>query len=134
MMVDPWVFVAVGLGVILVFVAGLMVPRRPRLVRAPVTDTKLDAIYDRLNKVEERQQKNDHDTRNIRMTMAALPTQRSIAELMVQVTSLSGNVSNLAGKVENIKDNLDTNGHTLNRIQDFLFSAAAESLAKHKAD
>ncbi|WP_437871310.1 hypothetical protein ACSD7O_22290 [Methylorubrum extorquens] len=126
--VDPWIFATIGLAVVSLFLAGLAVPRRPRMVRAPVTDAKLDAIYRRLDAVEKRQQDNDHDTRNIRTSMKAMATQRDMTELKVQVATVAGSVNGMSGKVEAVQDTLKTNSATLILIQQYLYAAGAESL------
>ena len=133
--VDPWIAATIALLILVAFLLALLVPRRPRVVKAPVTDQKLDALTSRLDAIEKRQSKNDHDTANIRMAMQNMPTQKSVSELMLQVGTLTGSVNTLGGKLENLQDTLGTNGHTLNRIQNFLFSAAADHIVnKNRAD
>ncbi|WP_264047515.1 hypothetical protein [Methylobacterium flocculans] len=121
-MTDPWIAVAVAAFVIVLFLAALAVPRRPRTVRAPATDAKLDAINARLTTLEGKQTQNDHDVRNIRMAMQSVPTKDRLNEVLVQVSTISG-------KVDGMHDTLATNGHSLRRIEDFLIAAALPTVA-----
>lgn len=100
---------------------GLLVPRRPRTVRAPMTDAKLDAINARLTTLEDKQNQNDHDVRGIRMAMQSMPTKDRLNEVLVQVGTISG-------KVDGMHETLATNGHSLRRIEDFLISAALPTI------
>ncbi|KQO53085.1 DUF2730 family protein [Methylobacterium sp. Leaf85] len=121
-MTDPWIAVAVGIGVLSVFLLGLLVPRRQRTVRAPITDAKLDAIHSRLATLETKQNQNDHDVRNIRMSMQSMPTKDSLNQVRLEVAGLTG-------KVDGMHDTLTTNGHSLRRIEDFLINAALPHIA-----
>ncbi len=56
-------------------------------MRAPVTDTKLDALGARLTTLERKQDRTDHDVRGIRMSIEAMPTARSVNDIAVQVAS-----------------------------------------------
>lgn len=121
-MMDPWIAVAVAILVLAVFLAGLLVPRKQRTVRAPITDAKLDAINARLTTLEGKQTQNDHDVRNIRMAMQSMPTKDSLNEVRLVVAGLNG-------KVDGMHDTLTTNGHSLRRIEDFLINAALPNIA-----
>ena len=113
--IDPKIALLVLAAVILVFVATLLVPRRPKQALIPVTEAKLDAIRERIDEVERKQNQNDHDVRNIRMTIKGMPTERSVGEMREQI-------ANLSGRFEGMHDTLVTNGRSLSRIEDYLLN------------
>lgn len=113
--IDPKIALLVLAAVILVFVATLLVPRRPKQAHIPVTEAKLDAIRERIDEVERKQNQNDHDVRNIRMTIKGMPTERSVGEMREQI-------ANLSGRFEGMHDTLVTNGRSLSRIEDYLLN------------
>ncbi|TXN71640.1 hypothetical protein [Methylobacterium sp. WL6] len=135
-MIDPWFGATVAAVILLVFCLGLVVPRRPRVVRTTLATGKLDAISLRLDQLEAKrdlrldqleakQDKNDHDVRNIRMAMESVPTKSAMNKVLVEVATLTG-------KVEGMHDTLSTNGHSLRRIEDFLVKAAIDNIAAAK--
>lgn len=113
--VDPKVGALVLTVVVVVFLAALLVPRRPRPSTIPVTEAKLDGIRERLDELERKQNQNDHDVKNIRMAIGAMPTERSVGEMRERLAHLDG-------RVEGMHDTLTTNGHTLRRIEDYLMN------------
>lgn len=113
--IDPKIALLVLAAVILIFVAALLVPRRPKPAHIPVTEAKLDAIRERIDEVERKQNQNDHDVRNIRMTIKGMPTERSVGEMREQIAMLSG-------RFEGMHDTLVTNGRSLSRIEDYLLN------------
>lgn len=113
--IDPKIALLVLAAVILIFVAALLVPRRPKPAHIPVTEAKLDAIRERIDEVERKQNQNDHDVRNIRMTINGMPTERTVGEMREQIAMLSG-------RFEGMHDTLVTNGRSLSRIEDYLLN------------
>lgn len=113
--IDPKVGLLVLAAVILVFVAAMLVPRRPRPAHIPVTEAKLDGIRERLDELERKQNQNDHDVRGIRMAIQGMPTERSVGEMRERLAHMDG-------RVEGMHDTLTTNGHTLRRIEDYLMN------------
>ena len=113
--VDPKIALLVIAVILIVFVAALLVPRRPKRAHIPVTEAKLDAIRERIDEVERKQNQNDHDVRNIRMTIRGMPTERIVGEMREQIAMLSG-------RFEGMHDTLVTNGRSLSRIEDYLLN------------
>ena len=73
------------------------------------------AIRERIDEVERKQNQNDHDVRNIRMTINGMPTERTVGEMREQIAMLSG-------RFEGMHDTLVTNGRSLSRIEDYLLN------------
>lgn len=120
--VDPKIALLVLAVILIVFLAAMLVPRRQRPSFIPVTEAKLDAIRERLEDLEKKQEKNDHDVRGIRMIIQAMPTEKTVQELRLQVTET-------AGKVDGMHETLITNGHSLRRIEDYLINVAIDTVS-----
>ena len=120
--INPTIALFVLAAIILVFVAALFVPRRPRVNHIPVTEAKLDSIRERLEDLEKKQNQNDHDVRGIRMVLQGMPTEKTLQDLRLQV-------SEATGKVDGMHETLVTNGHSLRRIEDYLISVAIETVS-----
>ncbi len=120
--INPTIAVLVLVAILLVFVAALLVPRRPRVAHVPLTEVKLDGIRERLDELEKKQAQNDHDVRGIRMIIQAMPTEKTAQELRLQV-------SEVTGKVDGMHETLITNGHSLRRIEDYLINVAIETVS-----
>lgn len=119
---DPWIAVAVAGGVLTIFMAGLLVQRRPRWTQVPLTEVKLNEITTRLTALEGKQTQNDHDVRNIRQSMENMPTIRSVHALELKVEQLSGKVENVSTGMVAITSGVD-------RIENFLMEATAKAIA-----
>lgn len=118
---DPSVAIGVAAALAVVFCLGLLVPRRPREVLSPVTDTKLDAIHIRMSELERKQIANDHDVNGIRMVIQHMPTIRSVHALELKVAELGG-------KVENLNTNIVSIANGIDRVEGFLIQATADKI------
>lgn len=121
-MIDPWFGALIAVALLLVFVLGLTVPRKTRVVRTATSGVTLKEISLRLITLEEAQKKNDHDVRNIRMAMESVPTKDAMNKVLVEVGTLKG-------EVKGMHDTLSTNGYSLRRIEEFLINAAVSNIA-----
>ena len=121
---DVWIALGVGAFVLVLFLVALLVPRTTR--PAPSTEHKLDDVKARIDEIEKKQEKADHDLRNVRATVQALATKDHVNRVEVQVAEMRGDLRGLA------KDTSSTN-RSIERIEDFLMRSTADLIANAKA-
>lgn len=120
MTADIWVALGVGLLVVVLFALAMLVPRSMRPVRS--TDVKLDDVKRRLDEVERKQGRSDHDIRNVRQIVNALATKDSVNGVALQVAEMRGEVKGLLS-------NTQATTRSIERIEDFLMKSTAEVIA-----
>ena len=117
---DVWIAIGVGAFVLILFLAALLVPRTVRPARS--ADVKLDDVKSRIDDMERRLGKADHDLRNLRMTVAGLATKDSVNAVAIQVAEMRGDVKGLA-------QGTAATTRSVERIADFLMKSTAETIA-----
>lgn len=118
---DIWIAVGAGAFVLILFLAALLVPRTVRPARS--ADVKLDDVKTRIDDMERRLGKADHDLRNLRMTVAGLATKDSVNQVAVQVAEMRGDVRGLAQSTA-------ATTRSVERIAEFLMKSAADAIAQ----
>lgn len=124
---DMTLFVAVGIGVVVVFLLALAL--KARTGRRMLPDERLASVEERLGRVEGRLEKTealathtDHDVRNIRLTLQSMPTKDSVNDVKVQL-------GELRGELKAVTTTTSSMHHSLQRVEGFLFDAAAKRIA-----
>lgn len=123
---DIWIAIGIGAVVFAVLAVAIFATRERK--PAASTDAKLDELarqvggYDqRFLQVEEKLKAADHDLRNVRAIVQNLPTKDSISRISEQVAETRGEITGMQGT-------LNSQSHSLNRIEDFLVRVSVEHI------
>ena len=117
-MTDIQLAMAAGFIVLLIFSAALAGISGRRSRRLPGDPTEARFVH-----VEERLDRQDHDLKNLRMAMSALPTKDTVNQLAVRIEALGGDMKAVAATT-------NATSRTVERIETFMLSASAVAIVK----